>query len=486
MKQGEEIAIQFDYSGFNNITMMNIEFTDSWGAAIMGIIDIAEAVGTNKGTVNTTVTVPEAAIIHTDFGGTGANQLFKILIYHNNGVQYAHQFGDQPYTTIKINKADVAVSGISINPSSETISINGSIDLKAVFAPADATNQTATWSSSNEAVATVDKNTGEVTGIAAGEAIITATSVDGGKTAKSTITVSSETFAVTGITLNYDAREVDANATQTLVPTIAPANATNKKITWTSSDEAVATVVDGVVTYVANGTTTITATTVDGSFSDKCDITSVDTAYFYFDDINKYIAPNKHKTNSDMEVTVKYSMGANRTVGADGIAFWLREMNGGATTTSDYKANVTNTYAGTREGTATENIDLTGATLTADLSDGGWYWMWINCKDDNNKLYEAASEWMANNILIVDENSALVKLAENHLNVYPNPADNVIYIQGTEGNAVASIYTINGSLVKNTKLGLKQDLDVSSLANGTYVLKIEDEMGVNVQLINIK
>ena len=487
MKQGEEIDIQFEYSGFNNITGMNIEFGDNWGATAMGNIEIVEAVGTNEGTVNKTVTVPETAIVHKDFGGAGDFQIIKLLIYHNNGAQYAHNFGGDVYATIKINKADVAVSAINVTPNTATISINGNVDLDAVFTPTDATNQNSTWSSDNEGVATVDTNTGVVTGVSAGNAVITATSEDGNFTATCNITVSDENFSVESISLDYKTREVDNNATQTLNATILPSNATNKKIIWESSDENVATVADGVVTYVANGTASISATTEDGSFSDTCVITSVDTAYFYFDDINKYITPSAHKTNSNLEVSVNYSMGANNVINNDDIKFCIRQMSStGNALNIDYNATNANTYAGTSKGVATENIDLTGATLTADLPAGGWYWMWISCKDNKNKLYEATTEWMANVILIVDENSASLKVVENRTTVYPNPAENNIYIEGIEGNSEATIYTIDGKLVKNTILGLGRRIDVSSLSSGTYVLQVKDEIGFNVQLINIK
>ncbi len=82
------------------------------------------------------------------------------------------------------------------------------------------------------------------------------------------------TVAVTGISM--DKKEVtltQAGQTTTLTKTIAPSNATNKNVTWTSSNPAVATVSAGQVTAVANGTAVITATTQDGNFSDTCVVT---------------------------------------------------------------------------------------------------------------------------------------------------------------------------------------------------------------------
>jgi hypothetical protein len=63
------------------------------------------------------------------------------------------------------------------------------------------------------------------------------------------------------------------DASETLVATIAPANATNKAVTWSSSDSNVATVTNGTVSFVAAGSATITATTVDGGFTATCVVT---------------------------------------------------------------------------------------------------------------------------------------------------------------------------------------------------------------------
>lgn len=79
--------------------------------------------------------------------------------------------------------------------------------------------------------------------------------------------------AVTGVTLNKSSIELTAGETETLTATVAPAEATNKNVTWASDDESVATVAAGVVTAVAEGTCTITVTTVDGGKTATCDVT---------------------------------------------------------------------------------------------------------------------------------------------------------------------------------------------------------------------
>jgi len=79
---------------------------------------------------------------------------------------------------------------------------------------------------------------------------------------------------VTGVTLDKPTASVEAGKTVTLTHTLAPANATNKNVTWTSSDPSVATVSSsGVVTGVKAGTATITVTTADGGFKASCVVT---------------------------------------------------------------------------------------------------------------------------------------------------------------------------------------------------------------------
>jgi uncharacterized protein YjdB len=79
---------------------------------------------------------------------------------------------------------------------------------------------------------------------------------------------------VTGVTLNKDTLEMEVSDTETLVATVTPANATNKTVTWESSNTGVATVSSaGLVTAIGDGTATITVTTNDGGFTDTCEVT---------------------------------------------------------------------------------------------------------------------------------------------------------------------------------------------------------------------
>ncbi|MBP5583371.1 MAG: Ig-like domain-containing protein, partial [Bacteroidales bacterium] len=146
-----------------------------------------------------------------------------------------------------------AVTGISLDKSTLEISVNGSGVLTATVEPDDATNKTVIWHSAGESIATVTN--GIVTGVAAGVTTITATTEDGNFFAICDVTVKANTIAVTGVTLSPSGEKTIAlNESLTFVATVAPANATNKNVTWTSSDESVATISDGALTLKKAGT----------------------------------------------------------------------------------------------------------------------------------------------------------------------------------------------------------------------------------------
>ncbi len=163
---------------------------------------------------------------------------------------------------VTVNAATVAVTGVTLNKATLSLIAGASETL--------ATNKKVTWKSSNAAVATVDAN-GKVTAVKAGEATITVTTEDGAKTAVCKVTV---TMPVSGVTLNKTSLTLNIGANETLTATVAPADATNKKVTWKSSDAAVATVdANGKVTAVKAGEATITVTTEDGGKTATCKVT---------------------------------------------------------------------------------------------------------------------------------------------------------------------------------------------------------------------
>ena len=176
-----------------------------------------------------------------------------------------------------VSDKEIKVTGVKLNKSETSILVGGNETLTATVLPEDATNQKVTWKSDKPEIATVDAN-GKVTGVKAGEATITVTTEDGGKTATCKVTVSDTEIKVTGVTLNKTALTLETGASETLTATVAPAEATNKKVTWKSDKPEIATVdANGKVTGVKAGEATITVTTEDGGKTATCKVTVSDT-----------------------------------------------------------------------------------------------------------------------------------------------------------------------------------------------------------------
>ena len=219
------------------------------------------------------------AILYVPYGSKGAYE----------GATYWKQFKE----IIEMAPETILATGITLNKSSLTLTSAGQTStLVATVTPSNATNKSVTWTSSNTSVATVS-STGVVTAKANGTTNITAKTADGTNlTAQCTVTVD---IKATSITLNQSALSFTAaNQTATLVATVTPSTAANKNVTWTSSNTNVVTVDNnGLVTAVAAGSATITATTNDGTnLSASCEVTvSISTE-------------KKGDTNGDNEVSV--------------------------------------------------------------------------------------------------------------------------------------------------------------------------------------
>ena len=168
----------------------------------------------------------------------------------------------------------INVTGVTLDKSTLSLEEGATGDLVATVAPSTASDKTVTFASSDEAIATVD-NKGKVTAVKAGNADITVTTKDGSKTAKCALTVTAKQIPVTGVTLDKTTLSLEVGATATLNATIAPSNASYKAVSFTSSDDAIATVDnDGLVTAVAAGSSDITVESIaDGSKTAVCTLT---------------------------------------------------------------------------------------------------------------------------------------------------------------------------------------------------------------------
>lgn len=162
------------------------------------------------------------------------------------------------------------VTGVSLQPGSLELPVNDRRKLTLTVLPADACNVTASWSSSNPAVASIS-NDGIVTAIACGEVVISATTNDGGFSARCNLKVGQ---ALTGISLSPSSLEMNVNQEQQLKASILPAGACEKRLSWVSSDPSVVAVDNnGRIKALACGSSTILVTASEGGFTAQCTVT---------------------------------------------------------------------------------------------------------------------------------------------------------------------------------------------------------------------
>lgn len=168
---------------------------------------------------------------------------------------------------------DKLLFGVILDITEKGMISGETLQLTASPFPADASNLSVTWSSSNTDAATVDDK-GLVTAVAEGTAVITATTAQGGHIASCTISVQNAEIPVTGLSISSESLSLEENEVHQLTVIFEPDNATNKAITWSSSNTDVAEVsAGGLVTAKSAGTAMITGTTEDGGFIVTCSVT---------------------------------------------------------------------------------------------------------------------------------------------------------------------------------------------------------------------
>lgn len=204
--------------------------------------------------------------------GTGGNNETQRFQYYNRVALYGS------------NGPTVLASSIELSQTVASLNEGESLQLTANVKPANTSNKTVTWKSSNPNIATVTSN-GIVTGITKGTATITATTTDGTYlSASCQVTVNR---LVTSITLNESSLVMHIGETAQLQAEVFPQSASSKTLSWSSGNPSVASVDNnGVVTAIAAGTTYIEASATDGSsVSARCDIEVLPDYYITLDTI---------------------------------------------------------------------------------------------------------------------------------------------------------------------------------------------------------
>ena len=246
-----------------------------------GLNTISASVFYNSGRL-TALTVPESVnsigsdAFTTYYYNYGDTPLTLTVYSGSTAETYAETYGI-PHTTL--TRGTAKVSGVELNESSLMISPGQVVYLTASVQPEDAENKDVAWSSSNPEAVSVDAH-GIVTALAEGAAQITATTADGGKTASCAVTVLSQ-IPVSAIVLSVSKKALTVGDDFVLTATVYPENASEQTVTWSTSDEKIASVSENYYGYGPNvvnvkkedsGSAVITARSADGSVVAECEI----------------------------------------------------------------------------------------------------------------------------------------------------------------------------------------------------------------------
>ena len=171
----------------------------------------------------------------------------------------------------------IHVTGMALDKDTVYLSVRAQDTITAHIQPANALNKKVTWASTNPSFASVEMltdTTAVVTGKTVGMAMIVGETTDGGLKDTCYIYVQSP-MALTDAKLEKHKTRIELDKTDTLKVIFTPANATNKKVTWTSDDPTIATVDSvGVVKALKSGITHIRMVTDEGAFKDSCEVTA--------------------------------------------------------------------------------------------------------------------------------------------------------------------------------------------------------------------
>lgn len=200
--------------------------------------------------------------------------------------------GKSASCSVSVAPATIAVTSVTLSSSSLSLKVGETQTLTATVLPENATEKTVSWTSSAPSVATVSSS-GLVTAVATGNCTITATA--GEKSATCSVTVS--VIAVESVTIDASSLALAIDGSWTLTATVLPENATNRTVTWSSTDESVATVSsDGVVTAKGSGSCTVIASADDKSASCKVSVgIPLDNTVFKDEQFRQYLFKNFDK-----------------------------------------------------------------------------------------------------------------------------------------------------------------------------------------------
>ena len=345
---------------------------------------------------------------------------------------------------------DVQIQSLALDKTSESITVGGTVTLVPIITPDTAANQSLAWSTSDKGIAVVDGN-GVVTGKKVGTATITVKSGNGKKATAKIKVVSTET-PIESISLNATAKEMVIGETYLLKVSILPEDATNKTVTWSSSDKTVASVNNGRVTARKAGTATITAKTKNGKTATfKVTIKRIEVESVSIDKTNIVMSIGGSVT---VNATVKPSDAEDKSI------TWSSSDNGVATVDSAGRIK------GIKEGTATitakassgvtDSVDVTVKKVASISIDKESETICVGCSTTVTATVTNSTEkptWKSSDtsVATVDQNGKVVGKKEGRANIIASL---------TNGASVTFRVIVKGAVPTGLKLD-KSSLNVN-------------------------
>lgn len=258
----------------NNIKLDKKEISLNYGESTKLTATISPSNATNK---NVIWTSSDKDLVTVDNSGN-----IKAVGNKNASATITVKTLDGKYkavATIKVKEKIIEVDDIKLDKKEINLNYGESAKLTALISPSDATNKNVMWTSSDTSLVTVDSNGNiKAVGNKNANATITVVTVDGKykSTAKVTVKKKDVTVKVTGVKIDKTSVNLNYGQTTKLTATVSPSNATNKNVTWTSSDTSLVTVdSNGNIKAVGNknGSATITVTTTDSKYKATAKVT---------------------------------------------------------------------------------------------------------------------------------------------------------------------------------------------------------------------
>ena len=348
----------------------------------------------------------------------------------NEGTIYAKREGEAIITAISgnrqkiakckviVSKPEVPLTGIKLKEENVTVEIGKTGYIGAIYNPSDASDKVLYWSSSDESVAKV--NEGVITAIGEGKAILTATARAGGKTASCTVTVENPNFVhIDEIKMKTEELNLNKGENGWVGVTYSPSNASNKVLTWKSSNEEVVTVREGNVKAVGEGKAVLTATSEDGGKTTSCIVTVVDPKFVHIDEIkmkteelnlnkgeNGWIGVTYNPSNASNKVLTWKSSNEDVAIVREGNVKAVGEGTAILTATSEDGGKTASCKVIVTGGKKhLENIVLKTTTLEMKPGEGKTIYVEYNPSDVEDKVLY----WTSNNEKVVTVREGYVK-----------------------------------------------------------------------------